>query len=89
MSHSILEAMNHGLVVIASKFGGNYELIGKNKLGYIVEPIKVDQIINTINYALKDNEKKVKASEGKNVTNKDYNIMQTSKKYAEMIINSE
>ncbi len=89
MSHTILEAMNHGLVVITSKFGGNYELIGKNKLGYLVEPIEVDQIVNTINYVIKDNEKKVKALEGKHLVNKDYNIMLTSKKYAEMITNSD
>ena len=89
MSHTILEAMDHGLVVITSKFGGNFELIGNNKLGYLVEPIEIDQIVNTINHVLKDSDKKVKAIEGKQLVNKDYNIMLTSKKYAEMITNNE
>ena len=89
MPHSILEAMNHKLIVIASKFGGNYELIGNNDFGYIVESIQEDHIIDSIKKAINDSRKQTIASKGKNLVNQEYNIELTTQKYAEVIFNNE
>jgi len=89
MPHTVLEAMNHGLIVIASKFGGNYELIGNNNLGYITETLEIEQIADSINKALNDSQKQTKALMGKNLVNQKYNIELTTDKYAEIISRNE
>tara|TARA_B100000902_G_scaffold12244_1_gene14855 strand:- start:181 stop:921 length:741 start_codon:yes stop_codon:yes gene_type:complete len=89
MPHSILEAMNHKLIVIASKFGGNYELIRNNDFGYIVESIQEDNIIDSIKKAINDSRNKTIASKGKNLVNQKYNIELTTQKYAEVIFKNE
>ena len=89
MPHTVLEAMNHGLIVIASKFGGNYELIGNNNLGYIIETLEIDLIADSINKALNDSQKQTKALMGKNLVNQKYNIELTTDKYAEIILKNE
>jgi len=89
MPHSILEAMNHKLIVIASKFGGNYELIRNNDFGYIVESIQEDNIIDSIKKAINDSRNKIIASKGKNLVNQKYNIELTTQKYAEVIFKNE
>lgn len=89
MPHSILEAMNHKLIVIASKFGGNYELIGNNDFGYIVESLEVDQVTESIKNAINDRQNQIIASKGKNLVNQEYNIELTTQKYAEVIFKNE
>ena len=89
MPHSILEAMNHKLIVIASKFGGNYELIGNNDFGYIVESLEVDQVTDSIKNAINDSQNQIIASKGKNLVNQEYNIELTTQKYAEVIFKNE
>jgi glycosyltransferase involved in cell wall biosynthesis len=89
MPHSILEAMNHKLIVIASKFGGNYELIGNNDFGYIVETLEVDQVTDSIKNAINDRKNQIIALKGKNLVNQEYNIELTTQKYAEVIFKNE
>ncbi len=86
MPHSILEAMNHKLIVIASKFGGNYELIGNNEFGYIVESLETNHITYSIKKAINDNKNQTIASKGKNFVNQEYNIELTTEEYAEVIL---
>ena len=89
MPHSILEAMNHKLIVIASKFGGNYELIGNNNYGYIVESLEIDHLKDCIKNAINDKKNQTIASKGKNLVNQEYNIELTTQKYAEVILKNE
>ena len=89
MPHSILEAMNHKLIVIASNFGGNYELIGNNDFGYIVETLEVDRVTDSIKNAINDSQNQTKASKGKNLVNQKYDIELTTQKYAEVIFKNE
>tara|TARA_Y100000817_G_scaffold51425_1_gene37187 strand:+ start:1478 stop:2590 length:1113 start_codon:yes stop_codon:yes gene_type:complete len=86
MPHSILEAMNHKLIVIASKHGGNYELIGNNDFGYIVESLETGHITDSIKNAIYDNQNQTLASKGKNLVNQEYNIELTTQKYTEVIL---
>ena len=86
MPHSILEAMNHKLIVIASKYGGNYELIGNNDFGYIVESLETGHITDSIKNAINDKQNQNLASKGKNLVNQEYNIELTTQKYAEVIL---
>ena len=89
MPHSILEAMNHKLIVIASEFGGNYELVGNNDFGYIVESLEVDHITDSIKKAINDTQNQTIASKAKNLVNQEYNIELTTQKYAEVILKNE
>ena len=89
MPHSILEAMNHKLIVIASGFGGNYELVGNNDFGYIVESLEVDHITDSIKKAINDTQNQTIASKAKNLVNQEYNIELTTQKYAEVILKNE
>tara|TARA_B100002051_G_scaffold188039_1_gene178053 strand:- start:866 stop:1978 length:1113 start_codon:yes stop_codon:yes gene_type:complete len=86
MPHSILEAMNHKLIVIASKHGGNYELIGNNDFGYIVESLETGHITDSIKNAINDNQNQTLASKGKYLVNQEYNIELTTQKYTEIIL---
>tara|TARA_B100001564_G_scaffold293232_1_gene257710 strand:- start:1418 stop:2098 length:681 start_codon:yes stop_codon:yes gene_type:complete len=89
MPHSVLEAMNHGLIVITSNFGGNYELIGNNNLGYIVENLEIEQIVKSINTSVNNNNNQTIASKGKKLVNEEYNIELTTQEYVEIISNNE
>ena len=87
MPHSVLEAMNYGLTVIISNFGGNAELLLNNKYGYLVDSFKVEDIANTIYKALNDNEEKF--IKGKKLIESKYDIKETIKNYTKLIINNE
>ena len=87
MPHSVLEAMNYGLTVIISNFGGNAELVLNNKYGYLVDSFKVEEIANTIYQALNDAEEKF--IEGKKLIESKFDIDETIKNYTELITNNE
>tara|TARA_E500000178_G_scaffold337633_1_gene377033 strand:- start:7201 stop:8319 length:1119 start_codon:yes stop_codon:yes gene_type:complete len=89
MPHSILEAMNYGLIVITSNFGGNNELIGNNDLGYIVENLEIEQIVKSINTSVNSSNNQTMSSKGKNLVNEEYNIELTTQEYVEIISNNE
>ena len=89
MPHSILEAMNYGLIVITSNFGGNNELIGNNDLGYIVENLEIEQIVKSINISVNSSNNQTMSSKGKNLVNEEYNIELTTQEYVEIISNNE
>ena len=85
MPHSVLEAMNYGLTVIISNFGGNAELLLNNKYGYLVDSFKVEEIANTIYQALNDAEERF--IEGKKLIESNFDIEETIKNYTELITN--
>lgn len=87
MPHSILEAMNYELTVVASNFGGNYELLGDNDFGFICPSLDVETMANTISRALKDNSDITTKS--KEVVNKDYEIDDTINNYSKIVLNNE
>ena len=87
MPHSVLEAMNYGLTVIISDFGGNSELIQNNKYGYLVDTFDVEGIANKIYQALNDTEEKF--IEGKKLIENKFDIQETIKNYSELILNNE
>ena len=89
MPHTILEAMNHKLVIIASNFGGNYELIGENIYGYLVESIKENDIVNAIKIAVDDIDKESKVIKAKELIEKEYDIKSTIKNYSEVILKND
>ena len=89
MPHTILEAMNHKLVIIASNFGGNYELIGENIYGYLVESIKENEIVKAIKVAVDDIDKESKVIKAKEMIEKEYNIESTIKSYSEIILKND
>ena len=86
MPHSVLEAMNYGLTVIISDFGGNSELLQNNKYGYLVDTFEVEGIANSIYKALNDTEEKF--IEGKNLIESKFDIQKTIKNYSELILNN-
>ena len=87
MPHSVLEAMNYGLTVIISNFGGNAELLLNNKYGYLVDSFEVKEIANTIYQALNDAEKKF--IKGKKLIESEFDIQETIKNYTDLILNNE
>jgi glycosyltransferase involved in cell wall biosynthesis len=89
MPHTILEAMNHKLVIIASNFGGNYELIGENIHGYLVESIKENDIVSAIKIAVDDIDKESKVIKAKELIEKEYDIKSTIKNYSEVILKND
>ena len=87
MPHSILEAMNYELKIIASNFGGNYELLGDNDFGFTSPSLDIETVTNTIYTAIKDNSDITTKS--KELVNKHYNIENTIKKFSEIILENE
>jgi len=87
MPHSILEAMNYELKIIASKFGGNFELLGENDFGFTSPSLDIETIANTIYTAIKDSSDV--ATKSKELVNKHYNIENTISKFSEIILDNE
>jgi glycosyltransferase involved in cell wall biosynthesis len=87
MPHSILEAMNYELTIIASNFGGNFELLGDNVFGFTSSSLDIETVANTIYTAIKDSSNITTKS--KELVNRDYNIESTIKKYSEIILDNE
>ena len=87
MPHSVLEAMNYGLTVIASNFGGNSELLDNNKYGYLVNSFEVETVANTIYKALSDTEEKF--IKGNKLIEDKFDIEETIKNYTELILSNE
>ncbi len=54
MSGSILEAMSESLPVIATKNIGNASIINNNRSGFLVDPEKIDEMINKIVHLISD-----------------------------------
>ena len=86
MPHSVLEAMNYGLTVIISNFGGNSELLLNNKYGYLVDTFEVEGVADIIYQALNDTEEKF--IEGKKLIESKFDIEKTIKNYSELILNN-
>ena len=87
MPHSILEAMNYELKIIASNFGGNFELLGDNDFGFTSPSLDIETVTNTIYKAIKDNSDITTKS--KELVNKHYNIEHTINKFSEIILENE
>jgi glycosyltransferase involved in cell wall biosynthesis len=87
MPHSILEAMNYELKIIASNFGGNYELLGDSDFGFTSPSLDIETVTNTIYKAIKDNSDITTKS--KELVNKHYNIENTINKFSEIILENE
>jgi len=87
MPHSILEAMNYELTIVASNFGGNYELLRDNDFGFISPSLDIETMANTIHRALKDNSDITAKS--KQLVNKEYEIEDTINNYSKIILDNE
>ena len=87
MPHSILEAMNYELKIIASNFGGNFELLGDNDFGFTSPSLDIETVANTIYTAIKDSSDMTAKS--KELVNKHYNIENTINKFSEIILDNE
>ena len=87
MPHSVLEAMNYGLTVIISNFGGNAELLLNNKYGYLVDSFQIEEIAKTIYQAINETEEKF--IKGKKLIENKFDIQETIKNYSELILNNE
>ena len=86
MPHSVLEAMNYGLTVIISNFGGNSELLLNNKYGYLVDTFEVEGVSDIIYQALNDTEEKF--IEGKKLIESKFDIEKSIKNYSDLILNN-
>ena len=87
MPHSILEAMNYELTIIASNFGGNFELLGDNNFGFTSSSLDIETVANTIYTAIKDSSDITTKS--KELVNRHYNIENTINKFSEIILDNE
>ena len=87
MPHSILEAMNYELTIIASNFGGNLELLGDNDFGFTSPSLDIETMANTIDTALKDSSGITTKS--KELVNKHYNIEDTIMNFSKIILDNE
>ena len=87
MPHSILEALNYQLIVIASKFGGNFELIGNNTYGYLTENFEINEISKVIYKAI--SEKRDLSENCKYLVSTEFNIENTINNYSQIILNNE
>ncbi len=87
MPHSILEAMNYELTIIASNFGGNFELLGDNDFGFTSPSLDIETIANTIHTAL-GNSSDI-TTKSKELVNKHYNIEDTINNFSKIILDNE
>ena len=87
MPHSILEAMNYELTIIASNFGGNFELLGDNDFGFTSPSLDIETVAKTIYTAIKDSSDITTKS--KEFVNRHYNIENTINKFSEIILDNE
>jgi len=87
-SNALLEAMACGLPVIATKVGGNLDVINNNENGILVEKENPEQLANAINRVLNDNKLARQLGENaiKTVSNK-YSMEYTVSKYLELYNN--
>jgi len=87
MPHSILEAMNYELTIVASNFGGNYELLGDNDFGFISPSLDIETMANTIHKALKN--KSDITAKSKELVNKEYEIEDAINNYSKIVLDNE
>ena len=79
--------MNYELTIIASNYGGNFELLGDNDFGFTSPSLDTKTVANTIYTAIKDSSDITTKS--KEFVNKHYNIENTINKYSEIILDNE
>ena len=72
--------------IIASNFGGNYELLGNNDFGFTSSSLDIETVTNTIYTAIKDNSDLTTKS--KELVNKHYNIENKINKFCFVIPSS-
>ena len=53
---AVLEAMSHGLPVIAARFGGNYKLVEEGVTGLLFEPRNAGDLAEKMNLLWQDKE---------------------------------
>ena len=83
---SVLEAMAVGRPTIVSNVGGMPELI-KNEIGYLVDPLDVDQISNYIHFLLADsNKRKSVGDAASNFVSKKFDPVIISQRYYEVYL---
>ncbi len=64
MPNSVLEAMSHGLPIIATDVDGTPELIKHNESGFLIEPENSEAIARALSYIVSNNE--IRENFGKN-----------------------
>ena len=84
-SNALLEAMACGLPVIATKVGGNLDVLNNNENGILVEKENPEQLANAINRVLNDNKLAEQLGENaiKTVVRK-YSMESTVSRYIEL-----
>lgn len=85
---SILEAMNCSLPVVATDVGGVKEIIGKdNKYGILIEPMKIDKIVEGLSLLLNDSQKRYEMSKTAPSSVMDFTVEKMGQKYKELFEN--
>jgi len=77
LSYTLLEAMQAGLPIIATKVGGNSEMITNEKTGLLIKPASSETITKTINYFLENKNLQQTCSENAIVKYRNYFDLKT------------
>ena len=83
LPHSILEAMNHEISILATQVGGCYELLEDEKRGYIIStPVSELEIAKSIDAIIKNKDESInKTKLAKEYIKIHYNFKSTAKYY--------
>ncbi len=85
MSNSLLEAMSHGIPVIASNVGGNLELISHNETGILIPPGSEDELAKALKILIKeDNLAKTLGKNARDFVEKNYSLTKMCSEYEEL-----
>ena len=85
LSITLLESMNHGLPVVATRVGGNPELVEDGKSGYLVPPKDAQALANRIVQLLRSEElRRRMGEEGRRRVESGFQMQDVAGKYQEL-----
>lgn len=84
LSNALLEAQSCGLPCIATRVGGNPDVISDRVNGILIEPRSVDQIVNSLDILISSHELRITYGENALLKSREYDIGNIAKKYIEL-----
>jgi glycosyltransferase involved in cell wall biosynthesis len=84
LSNALLEAQSCGLPCIATRVGGNPDIISDGVNGILIEPRSVDQIVNSLDILISSHELRITYGKNAVLKSREYDIGHIAKKYIEL-----